>query len=814
MKNLSPFSLLLFVLAACGGLPEQPGGAPAAPTNLEAFPGDGEVRLSWDASGDATGYHVYRGASADNVMTAANRLTLEPETTTSYLDPGLANGVTYYYVVTAVDAAGRESPAQAPPVSAMPQPGGEPGVGRLAAQPSELVFSGVQGEVSAAQSLTLSNQGDAAAELHGLELSGEHAAAFSLSGAPALPFVLEPGAELSLDLTFTPADTQVGSLSARLELGAEHGDDQAEGASAELYGLSARGLGGRDEPTLQEVVATLGYTIDIGSDELEFGQDPAPLGDEVLVPRFRRAGPGEVGLRPVARYSPDELVPFGYYTFDTSADTSADASAGVISYSQVAQIEVGQDQTLNPAIVPGGESSFDPGDADFGVYVRSQHFGYTTHTEDHLNTAQPQLPHAVRVYPIRDRSGEEVANSYLLAFEDWRNGDFQDYVFVISNVAPAAGGPTPAPQSDAVLTTENRAGVADGQLQPGFFNDWLSFSRIDSIPDNWPEQSDWTDLRYQDVATLRLRNEGAGDDLVVVGFDFFGQHADQFAVRLEENPDLTLPFSIAAGAFEDVQVTFLGGPNQEGDPLVAPVPPFCSPGREQAQQCAEVRRATMTIVSNATGGANTAVELAGAQQTRPEWVFETSLTQLAMVFGYGTDIGEPLVESSDSPLAGDEIREPFWTRADSSQPVYVRQMAAFHGCCLYSDWFDLGSANTRFFHHPDYAQSIFPPLQGNPERRAQRLYNSPPARFEIRVGSGPQVYTTNVAATESGNLGVRMWPVKDRSGAPVPNAYLVAQDYVDAQPEQEGCGDGDGGGVANCDYNDNVYLITNIEPAR
>lgn len=100
-------------------------------------------------------------------------------------------------------------------------------------------------------------------------------------------------------------------------------------------------------------------------------------------------------------------------------------------------IATGQEQTLNPALTSGTQASFDPGDAAFGLFAgRTSYAPQTTHTQDNLNTGQ--VKHAVRTYPLKDRAGQPVPNSYLVAMEPAVNGDYQDYVFVISNVRPAA----------------------------------------------------------------------------------------------------------------------------------------------------------------------------------------------------------------------------------------------------------------------------------------------------------------------------------------------------------------------------------------
>jgi len=79
---------------------------PSAPLNLQASAGDGQVVLAW-ASPASTGgppvesYKTYRGGTAGGasfLVDAGNVLT--------YTDTGVTNGLTYYYRVSAVTAAG------------------------------------------------------------------------------------------------------------------------------------------------------------------------------------------------------------------------------------------------------------------------------------------------------------------------------------------------------------------------------------------------------------------------------------------------------------------------------------------------------------------------------------------------------------------------------------------------------------------------------------------------------------------------------------------------------------------------------------
>jgi fibronectin type 3 domain-containing protein len=91
-----------------------PTNAPAIPAGLNATAGEAQVSLSWNVTSDATSYIVKRstvnGGPYTSVVTNAS---------TGYVNTGLVNGTTYYYVVSALNAVGES--ADSAQVSATPQ---------------------------------------------------------------------------------------------------------------------------------------------------------------------------------------------------------------------------------------------------------------------------------------------------------------------------------------------------------------------------------------------------------------------------------------------------------------------------------------------------------------------------------------------------------------------------------------------------------------------------------------------------------------------------------------------------------------------
>jgi endonuclease I/fibronectin type 3 domain-containing protein len=105
----------------CGGGGPTP---PTPPAGLSALAGDGEVDLTWSANPepDVAGYNVLRSTTSGSGYTQQNGALV---TGTFFGDSGLANGTTYFYVVTAVNTSSQESPPSSE-ASATPTDGTPP----------------------------------------------------------------------------------------------------------------------------------------------------------------------------------------------------------------------------------------------------------------------------------------------------------------------------------------------------------------------------------------------------------------------------------------------------------------------------------------------------------------------------------------------------------------------------------------------------------------------------------------------------------------------------------------------------------------
>ena len=291
----------------------------------------------------------------------------------------------------------------------------------------ELIFSATTGAVSAAQTVSVRNTGGAPLIVQTLELSGPDAEAFKLN-APSLPLVLEPGGRAEAAVSFVPPAS--GTRRASLQLGSN--DDENSFVEIGLYGLGSRSDGEADEPSLQQVVDTLGYGVNVADSALA-ATGNTPLGDEIAAPLFERAAEGPVTLRVVARYGPSEPLPYGVFTLGDAAPVTQ----------EVGEVAAKDAQELLPPL-GRGDASFEPGTAPFGVYAETG--SGVRYSLEGLN--EGDTPHALRVYPLRDRDGNPVANSYLLGLEAGdASRDFQDALFVIGNVRPSGASPDTTPNT-------------------------------------------------------------------------------------------------------------------------------------------------------------------------------------------------------------------------------------------------------------------------------------------------------------------------------------------------------------------------------
>lgn len=289
----------------------------------------------------------------------------------------------------------------------------------------KVILSAIKGTLSKPDTIMLAVKTGSLTRKN-ITLTGGDAAAFKI-----LSYANSGAKESKVVVAYQPVPDFIGIQRAGLQVKNSAGKSIAE---IDLTGLSTNGLEGENEAPLSRVIDALGYKIDIGWTSLAHHARPALQGDEIPASLFRKAGNAKIEIIPVARYSPDFELPFGYYT-NTPTGPARQEIAVLTKAGKYPE-----HQALFPAIV-SGSSAFDPGGNVFGFYSTSP--THTAYSEDVWNMLlfPEHAIHATRIYHVKDRKGSSIKDTYLVCFEEAKNGDYNDYVFLVKNITPVTNNP-------------------------------------------------------------------------------------------------------------------------------------------------------------------------------------------------------------------------------------------------------------------------------------------------------------------------------------------------------------------------------------
>lgn len=646
---------------------------------------------------------------------------------------------------------------------------------KLTLSTDRLLFNNVIGTTvasSPAGTVTIKNDGAADLIISSLSLGGTDAALFTI--VSTVPGTIAPGASVNIVVKFTPpADATAGLKIATLVIDS---DDPTTPAIVNLRALATIGTGGANEPSLQRILDLYQIPENVGDSNPDdtFLDVPAFSPDEVPIQRLRRAGAGPVTITPLAvfgvKISP--TLRFGYY--------SPGYTGGKTELLTVGSADA---QSVNPRLI--GATRFDPGTSPFALYTTWPAFknadGATrvSYSEDNLNywETNASATHKIRFWPMKNQDGSIVANAYVFAVEDFNAAyDSNDFVGIITNVKRSARTPNPT----LGLSTGNGLLVDDRLVLHK-----AQFSNPDFVSPS-----------YHDTETLTIRNTGP-IPLVISSIGMSGA-SNAFSITTISNngaAPITYapgPISIDAGTSAALTIKFIA-----------------TTGNTTTGKRYET---FLTINSNDTTQPKKVVQLEGQWQSYPNSTpspgstyTEPTAMQLSSLFGYTTQItysGQSLNTGGLKSAIGEETLSEYWARADATLPVSVRQLAAFHTGNEISTirWFNKGSTSlsTLFGHRGSDAQTILPRISSSTTAPAQAVFN-PSGAFGLKIEGDFSVDSMNAQGQPGGNYGhtVRFYPARDRDGRYIANTFLVFMDLY---------------GV-NYDYQDNIYLLTNIKPS-
>lgn len=345
-------------------------------------------------------------------------------------------------------------------------------------------------------------------------------------------------------------------------------------------------------------------------------------------------------------------------------------------------------------------------------------------------------------------------------------------------------GPATIEQLESRQFLSASLGVQNLDVLPGF--ERLIFNRIRTPNADIPNDT-------KERGTLKLTNSG-DQTLKLSGVKVTGP----FRVLG------LMPTSIPAGKSVNVTVQF----------TASKLPTFTynqTAGFDNANK-GGVWAGTLSFTTNDPANPTYSEALSGWFQMESEKNEEPGLqTIVNLMSDYKTNIAPAntvhLTQPQSTPqYYGEEVASAYWTAADSSKSVSIRQLATFHtqGNDVVTGWFKKGQgASTIFTTDGKAGQSFMPYKKGQPTVPAAGSFAAGSSTFGIKIDQEWSDDKLNTKNPAGGGHHVRFYPVRDHFGNPVANAYFVTMDYSIIVT----------GAAQNYDFQDNVYILFNVKPA-
>lgn len=191
---------------------------------------------------------------------------------------------------------------------------------------------------------------------------------------------------------------------------------------------------GPNEPNWTDILARQ-WNLDIDRDL----RNPAYEG---VVPacRFKRAGTGPVTFTPIIALGREEKTHGGWATESWAGAAAVTDRKELWSYAGKQPEAEMKSGGFTPPKLESGTATFDPGEAEFVLWIHNDAFDEPGVFTDPrmVATLTPRLkaqPYKAMIYPNVDaKTGQPIAFSYIIGWEYSDNDDFQDVVTRIDNV--------------------------------------------------------------------------------------------------------------------------------------------------------------------------------------------------------------------------------------------------------------------------------------------------------------------------------------------------------------------------------------------
>jgi hypothetical protein len=316
------------------------------------------------------------------------------------------------------------------------------------------------------QALEIEDTGTTPLLISSMALSGP----WAFVGAPAGGYTnvtVNPGAPLTVTLSFTQQSLPAHTTNETNYTAQPNGGAVVNGSltiisndpvnpttTVSLAGYWQNQSADEEEPNLSTIVNTLaGYDTVIatasqlqsesnGVDLQNNGATPTYYGQEVTATSWEAANVSQ----------PVTIQELAEYYIEGTSDTTYWYNATTLNSHALMTSAADQGQTVLPTMANGNlmEASFTPG-GTFGFRDNN------LYSNDAINTANGDTVddgHRYRFYPLIDSNGNAVANTWIVAVhEGTALADYQDAVYIVSNMEPATAANTPPAPTNLTATS-------------------------------------------------------------------------------------------------------------------------------------------------------------------------------------------------------------------------------------------------------------------------------------------------------------------------------------------------------------------------
>lgn len=167
--------------------------------------------------------------------------------------------------------------------------------------------------------------------------------------------------------------------------------------------------------------------------------NPVETTVEAVPGLFRKAGPGPVTYLPAIALGLETTTRGGWYRPGKTAAAPEKHDVWAYNFKNTTA-DLDANKNLPPPLENGAATTFDPGDAPFGLWVSNDGLkdgGAFTEPKvvAAVNARLAKQPYKAMIYPNRDKAtGDVIPHSYLIGWEYSTNDDFQDVVCRVDNV--------------------------------------------------------------------------------------------------------------------------------------------------------------------------------------------------------------------------------------------------------------------------------------------------------------------------------------------------------------------------------------------